>query len=399
MVGQPTYRLARSRSTRRAIQLAIAAVLALLLGACLRPAPASAALPPQGVYEQCAPNSTTVDCGARLKAIAAAGFKYVLNYTAWYGNAQQVRHYADEAATAGVKLIWPLNDAAWRDGTDLTSYYRYLGPSCGCNGNNAAFKQFALGLVKNHPATWGFYLGDEVIPSQQNVSQVAALAQQVKSIAPDKPTLYIAMERNNDITSQLEPFVPSADYAGSDYYPVQGAANLGGVPDISQTTRDLAGKYGKQPVMVLQSFSWSQYLGDRPYLFPTRSQMEQMRDDAITYGNPGMLLWYSYNDLVTSNDPRDNWKALQQAAFAPYVTVAGARAGCSARGLRVNVQANWKLKQARALVDGHRGVRTKRNSFRVRTGGLSSGFHSLRVTASDSHGNATKRAVRFRTCG
>ena len=92
------------------------------------PGRASAALPPQGVYEQCAP--ATQDCGARLKTIADAGFQYVLNYTAWYGSADEVRHYADEAQAAGIKLIWPLNDHAWRDGTNLRDYYRYLGPDC-----------------------------------------------------------------------------------------------------------------------------------------------------------------------------------------------------------------------------------------------------------------------------
>ena len=132
------------------------------------PARASAALPPQGVYEQCAPASD--DCGPRLQAIADAGFQYVLNYTAWYGSAEQVRNYADEAQAVGLKVIWPLNDHAWRDGTNLRSYYRYLGPDCPCS-TNAEFKQWALGLVKDHPATWGFYVGDELSPTPQNISQ------------------------------------------------------------------------------------------------------------------------------------------------------------------------------------------------------------------------------------
>ena len=41
---------------------------------------------------------------------------------------------------------------------------------------NAQFKQWALGLVKDHPATWGFYVGDELSPTSQNVSQTKALA-------------------------------------------------------------------------------------------------------------------------------------------------------------------------------------------------------------------------------
>ena len=175
MPGQTTTSLGpfghAPRSTRAAILAVLVCMAALILWT---PAPARAALPPQGVYEQCAP--ATQDCGARLQAIADAGFQYVLNYTAWYGSAEQVRQYADEAQAAGIKVIWPLNDHAWRDGTDLRSYYRYLGPDCPCS-TNAQFKQWALGLVKDHPATWGFYVGDELSPTSQNISQTKALAQ------------------------------------------------------------------------------------------------------------------------------------------------------------------------------------------------------------------------------
>src|ERR687891_2981759 len=104
------------RSARVGLLAALVCVFTFLLWS---PAKANAAIPPQGVYEQCAPNSTTLDCGQRLRTIADAGFKYVLNYTAWFGNAQQVRRYADQAQAAGIKLIWPLNDRAWRDGTNL----------------------------------------------------------------------------------------------------------------------------------------------------------------------------------------------------------------------------------------------------------------------------------------
>ena len=180
------------------------------------------------------------DCGARLKTIADAGFQYVLNYTAWYGSAEQVRQYADEAQAAGIKLIWPLNDHAWRDGTDLRSYYRYLGPDCPCS-SNAQFKQWALGLVKDHPATWGFYVGDELSPTSQNISQTKALANEVKSIAPNRPTLYVTIPNDNGVlTSQLEPFEQTADYVGADYYPVGKGNNLDALSGYAEDTRRLA---------------------------------------------------------------------------------------------------------------------------------------------------------------
>src|SRR5689334_20217936 len=221
------------------------------------PAKASAALPPQGVYDQCAP--ATQDCATSLRMIADAGFEYVLNYTAWYGSAEQVRRYADEAEAVGLKVIWPLNDHAWRDGTNLRSYYRYLGPDCPCS-SNADFKQWALGLVKDHPATWGFYVGDELSPTSANVTQTHALEDEVKSIAPGKPTMYVTIPNDNGVlTSQLQPFAQVADYVGADYYPVGKASTMDGVSNYASETRDITGGAGTNPIFVLQAFSWSSY--------------------------------------------------------------------------------------------------------------------------------------------
>ena len=91
MSAHPRIRRRFAGSARRGGGLALAASLGALAVALLGAAPAQAALPPQGLYEQCAPNSTTLDCGERLQTMADAGFKYVLNYTAWFGSAEEVR--------------------------------------------------------------------------------------------------------------------------------------------------------------------------------------------------------------------------------------------------------------------------------------------------------------------
>jgi hypothetical protein len=140
------------------------------------------------------PQLDDLDCGERLQTMADAGFETVLNCTAWYGSAEEVQEFADQAAAAGIKVIWPLNAHAWRDGTDLVDYYEFLGPDCGCD-TNAEFKQFALGLVKDHPATWGFYVGDEQLPTAQNISDVKALSAEVEQIAPGKPTMFVQLPR------------------------------------------------------------------------------------------------------------------------------------------------------------------------------------------------------------
>ena len=361
------------------------------------PAPAKAALPPQGVYEQCAP--ATQDCGARLQTIADAGFKYVLNYTAWFGSAEQVRNYADEAQAAGIQLIWPLNDHAWRDGTDLRSYYRYLGPDCPCS-TNAQFKQWALGLVKDKPSTWGFYVGDELSPTSQNVSQTKALAGEVKAIAPNKPTLYVTIPNDNGVlTSQLAPFGQAADYVGADYYPIGKGNNMDATSGYADDTRQLAARNGRKPVFVLQAFSWSEY-EPAPDRFPTRAEMQSMRDMAISSGDPQMMLWYAFNDVMDSSDPAGNWEDVKTAAFAPYVAVTGVSGKrCVPRlKAKVSVRANSAIRKVRAKLDGRSVMKTSRENSRLPRLHLRGGRHMLRVTATDGQGKVAVRSLRFRIC-
>lgn len=363
-------------------------------------AAAGAPLPPQGIYEQCAPNSTTLDCGERLRMIGEAGFDYVLNYTSWFGSAQEVRRYADQAQAAGVKLIWPLNDKAWRDGTDLVDHYRYLGPDCDCT-TNAAFKRFAIDLVNEHPATWGFYTGDEAIPSEENVSQIAALSKEIERLAPGRPRLYITLPRD-DLEAQLEPFVPAADVAGTDYYPVGMAPDLSRWPEVARTTREVTGRYGRQSALVLQAFSWSQYYPDRPVRFPTREEMRRMRDLALDHGDPDMVFWYAFNDLMEMDRPLERWQDLQSAAFAPRVQLRRASRGCRARRLRfrVRVASAAPLRQARALVDGRLVRRSDRGQFRLRLRArrLRPGRHRIQVVAVDAAGRRATGTGRFRRC-
>ena len=380
----------------RAALLALLGCLALLT--LWGPTQAKAALPPQGVYDQCAP--ATQDCATNLKMIADAGFSYVLNYTAWYGSADQVREYADEAQAVGLKVIWPLNDHAWRDGTDLRSHYEYLGPDCPCS-TNAQFKRWALGLVKDHPATWGFYVGDELAPTAANVSQTHALEQEVKSIAPGKPTMYVTIPNDSGVlTSQLQPFRDVADYVGADYYPVGKTSNLDRVSNYASETRETAAAAGTNPIFVLQAFSWDSYDSSMADRFPTRSEMQQMRDQAIGSGNPQMLLWYAFNDVMRSSNPTGNWSAVQAAAFAPYVSVSGVTGKRCVKQLKgkVSVRANTAIRKVRANLDGRPVLKTRRENSRLPSVRLRGGRHVLRVTATDRQGKAAVHTLRFRIC-
>lgn len=281
------------------------------------PAVKPAALPPQGVYEECEPLDQQ-QCASELSQIGGAGFKLALDYSGWYGSASQIQAYAREAQADGVSLIWPLNYSAWRDpgsGTTLLSSYPKLAADCGC-ATNAGFISYAIRLAGSQPATWGYYVGDELAPS--DAPAVAALAATVRKLDPGHPLLYVANGSSN-LTATLQPFASIVNVLGADAYPIGTAASLSEVAGIAQAVGRLSRSAGSRPALVLQAFSWSQYPGAVHTLdprWPTEAEMQAMRNQALA-ADPAMILWYSIYDVLRSDDPAGHWRALVQAAFAP----------------------------------------------------------------------------------
>ena len=264
------------------------------------PSPARAAppLPPQGLYEGCAPGGELDTCIARLARIRAAGFRYVLNYSAWYGTPAELLRYADAAQALGLKLIWPLNNPVWRELGDFGANYPSLATNLGG----------AIGLVADHPATWGFYVGDE-LPSSE-AGRVRRLSALVRTAAPGKPLLYVARPG----ARHLAPFAPLADVLGADTYPV--GSGDPPVPRAARSAHAAASAAGARTAMVLQAFSWSQYTqGAFPPHYPSTATLRAMRDAAIENAHPSLILWYSYQDILRSDDPARRWGDLVRAAF------------------------------------------------------------------------------------
>jgi hypothetical protein len=286
-----------------------------------RTRPASArpavALPPQGLYEECAP-SDQAQCAGELSLMGGAGFRLAVNYTAWYGSAAQIQAYAAEAQSAGVKIIWPLDDTAWRDAgtaSSLPAGYPYLAPDCGC-ATNAAFLRYAIALVRSLPATWGYYIGDELDPSQ--APEVAALAAAVRALDPGHPLLYVG-QGGPETAFNLRPFESAAGTVGADVYPVGQDVPTSYVGGVAASVGRLSSAAHTHPAMVLQAFSWGQYpteLQAPDPRWPTSNEMRQMRDQALQ-AKPSMILWYSLKDINDSPDPQAHWHDLVSAAFAP----------------------------------------------------------------------------------
>jgi hypothetical protein len=316
------------RPRRRTPTLALACALALLTFAA--PARAASAHPAQGLYDECAPALDPDGCAARLQTMGKAGFTLVLNYTVWSADAAQVRAYAAAAAAAGIKVIWPLNDVAWRDGADLRAHYPLLAAGCACT-DDAGFERYVVGLVSGLPATWGYYAADE--PTAADLPAVANLVTSVRALDPAHPTLVVGYGSPGAAGAGVDPFVPGVAVAGDDLYPIGADQPPAAVAPVSRAVSRLARRHHETAAVVLQAFSYDQYATSMPTMYarwPTATEMLAMRNAALTAGDPAMLLWYSYYDVMRSADPASHWRDLLRAAFAPWPAPA-TRARVSAR--------------------------------------------------------------------
>jgi hypothetical protein len=303
-----------SANKRVRVHLHIAVALAALVIACVPGSARAASMPPQGVYEYCAPASSPDGCVGRLRQIAAGGFGVVLNYAVFDADSAQIRRYMSTAESLGVKLIWPMKDTAWWGPGSLARAYPRLARSCGCDSDDA-FLRYVVGLVTGSPATWGYYVADEQSPA--DASRVAAFSRRLRALDPHHPRLAIAAG-DDTVAQLLAPFAPAADVLGADSYPIGTGQPLDRVGFVARAVRSVALVEHRRSAIVLQAFDWSSYPDAGPWpapRWPTAGEMRQMRDLAIRAADPSLILWYSYFNIRQAPDPDARWRGLVWAAY------------------------------------------------------------------------------------
>lgn len=270
----------------------------------------------QGVYEGCGPSRGDV-CLDRLNRIAAGGFRLVLNYDQLYGTASQQLAYAGRAHALGLKIIWAMDAATFWNGSDLRKAYPTLAATCGC-ADSHGFIRYVVGLVKDLPATWGYYIGDETLPKYH--AQVLGFSNYVREVDPHHPRLFISDGAVPAWGALTSPFTDTAEVIGPDIYPF-GPAGLpvSVVGSVAKKEQSLAAHAGKSSALVLQAFMNSEYADPRPGCapcthFPTRAEMREMLQLALANSHPRLILWYSYFDILRSDDPAGHWADLVAAA-------------------------------------------------------------------------------------
>src|SRR5262249_2696018 len=155
-------------------------------------------------------------------------------------------------------------------------------------------------LVKNQPALWGYYVGDEVPPADHAI--FLSYANMIHRLDPTHPRLFIAPgQSDSTYVAPLRPFTDTADVVGVDYYPVGDNPNAGTVQDtgeVAHALQQVADASNKDAALVLQSFNWNQYPNDYPCrhfpsicnAFPTETQMQSMLRLALQSSHPRLVL-------------------------------------------------------------------------------------------------------------
>ncbi len=265
-----------------------------------------------GLYESCSPKDAAM-CLSHLNDMAAAGFKLVINYDELYGDASVQKAYLDRAQSVGMKVIVALSNPAFYDGTDVTSQFPALAQTCDCTDNHG-FIRYVVNVVKNHPAVWGYYIGDEVDPSDHGTMK-SALADVVHQLDPTHPRLFIDNAgESTSVWHGNSPFFDTAEVIGTDFYPLRGETS--DYPTIDQAgavasgIQAYANAHKEGSAIVLQAFSYSEY--DTPGApYPTAKQMQSMLSQTLAHSHPRIILWYSYYDTMASDNPTQHWDDLK----------------------------------------------------------------------------------------
>jgi hypothetical protein len=262
--------------------------------------------PLSGIYDSCVMPERgfgePVSCGERLRLIREGGFGLVLNYNTAEMSVADNLAYANLAQSMGLKVAWSL---AGRHATLASN----------------------LDLVRatsGHPATWGYYIGDEVRP-QEGLAQVRQLSNSVRALT-NKPLLYVS----RPVRSELRPFKGLADYLGPDSYPVgpidpptcptarwasQMVRKPAGPGREYRRARKSGGRGRSRLAIVLQAFSWSVDFPQVNHPWPSAQQMRQMRTAATRCGQPELILWFCFHCITRySPNPQGFWRDVAWAA-------------------------------------------------------------------------------------
>jgi len=298
----------------------------------------------QGVYTSCDPTSPA--CVGGLSTLADAGISLVINYGQFASDATigAEVNYAQAASALGMQVIWSFKNFDYADnsGTDLPSAYPTMTHSLVASGacynaptTDYGFVNCLAHILAPLPGTWGYYIGDELPASAE--PSLRRMDDAIWDADRTHQRLYVANGGSGALNADaLQAFGrtysdgyethPDATVIAQDIYPIGTnlAASAAAVTgQITGGLESLARAEGISFGVVLQAYSLAEYpnaywwcgsLATCPY--PTVEQMVAMRNSAIAGHTPRLILWYSYFDLLDSDNYALRWSNLAAAINA-----------------------------------------------------------------------------------
>jgi hypothetical protein len=302
-------------------------------------------LPAQGIFDSCNLSNGLTTCEQDLLQMHQAGLQVVVMSAAW-DTLDQISAYAAYAQSIDMSVMWELNDpgywgGAWI-GSNAAGDWPSFSTACGCTATDQVLN-YMIQWLSALPATYGYYAADD---STLEPGQAAGLRQYVNQIKSVDPTHMVMV---GSAQGQGTTYYSSGATIGNEIYPettrslMPAGQNLAVWQSVQQSvTQDqrAATQQGTSSAFILQAFSFGDNLSDGEAVgactasmsqaqcasrlqFPSASAELELRNQALQYAHPKLILWYTYSQASQSN----HWGDLSSVVNAEYpISASSARA-------------------------------------------------------------------------
>lgn len=342
-------------------------------------------LPAEGIFSGCDPDTGMASCVQDLGIMHKAGLQVVVQ-SIWDQTPTDVSSFAADAQSAGMEVMWQINDPGFWGGQWLGSSasndFPAWAAACGCT-DTAQILSYIVQSLAMLPTTYGYYAADDEVIS---LGERGSLTQYVGEINALDPA---AMVMIGSAVSQGTSYASTGATLGTEIYPETSgnmmpvSHNLSAWDGIQQSvTQDqrAANQYGTPSAFILQAFTFGDNLTDGEDVgvcnagmssaqcagllsYPSASTQLQLRNEVLEHAHPKLILWYTFSE---SYGQGDRWSGLSNAIKAPYPVIATvARAKHTKRHEKRRAKRHSKHVKRHKAHRGHRGHRTHAKRHRT----------------------------------
>jgi hypothetical protein len=297
------------------------------------------------MFDSCDLSNGVPACEQDLLQMRDAGLQVVVMSASW-DTQDEISQFATYAQSFGMSIMWELDDpgfwgGAWVGSSAAADWSAFSAP-CGCTATNQVL-DYMISWLAALPATYGYYAADD---STLEPNQAAGLRQYVDQIKSVDPTHMVMVGSSQ---GQGTTYYSSGATIGNEIYPestrslMPAGQNLAVWESVQESmTQDqrAAAREGASSAFILQAFSFGDNLSDGEAVgacsasmsqaqcasrlqFPSASVELALRNDALEYANPKLILWYTYGQASQGS----HWGDLTSAVKAQYpVNASTARA-------------------------------------------------------------------------